>query len=99
MSVWKGKMDTLCYDERQADGREDCEVKIAGDEIVVSYEQYDEYVLYRGREHGTGHFVLECLEREGKATLHQIPGSLILEGYWSEEGERGMWRIALQSAG
>jgi len=99
MSVWKGAMDTVYYDNSEADEREDCEVKIAGDAIAVSYSEDGEFVLYRGRDHGQGHFVLECPERRGKATLHQLPGSTILEGYWSEEGYRGMWRIALQSAG
>ena len=99
MPVWKGKMDTLYYDTRTADGQVDCEVKMAENDIVVSYEQDGEFVLYGGREHGPGHFVLECLEQHGAATLHQLSGSTILEGYWSEEGDRGMWRIALQSAG
>lgn len=99
MPVWKGEMDTVYYDADEADEREACEVKVAGGEIVVSYSQDGEIVLYRGQEQGPGHFVLECPERLGKATLHQLQGSRILEGYWSEEGYRGMWRIVLQADG
>ena len=88
-------MDTVFYDETPAYEGEECEIRINGNEIVVSYKDDDEVVIYKGKDEGHGHFVLECPERKGKATLHQIPKSKFLEGFWIEEGYRGFWRITL----
>ena len=89
------KMDTVFYDETPAYEGEECEIKINGDEIVVSYKDEDGVVIYRGTDEGHGHFVLECPERNGKAVLHQIRNSKYLEGFWREEGDEGFWRITL----
>ena len=70
-------------------------VLIDGDRIVVDYVS-GETVVYKGEDLGHGHFELKGDGFDGRATLHQAPGTLILEGYWSEEGARGMWRIHLQ---
>ena len=91
----KAKMDTAYYDETTADEEEDCEIIINMDKIVVSYRYDNEVVVYKGKDEGHGHFVLECPDRKGKATLHQIPESKFLEGFWIEEGYKGFWRITL----
>jgi len=88
-------MDTVFYDDTPAYEGEECEIRIDNEEIVVSYKDDGGVVLYKGRDHGHGHFILECPELQGKATLHQIPQSRFLEGYWIEEGTRGFWRITL----
>jgi len=88
-------MDTAYYDETTADEEEDCEIIINMDKIVVSYRYDNEVVVYKGKDEGHGHFVLECPDRKGKATLHQIPESKFLEGFWIEEGYKGFWRITL----
>lgn len=88
-------MDSVFYDETPANEGEECEIRIDGNEIVVSYEDDDGVVIYRGKDEGHGHFVLECPERQARATLHQIPESRFLEGFWIEEGYRGFWRITL----
>jgi hypothetical protein len=62
---------------------------------VVSYEDDRGVVNYKGEGKGPGHFALESLERNGKATLHMFEGSTILEGFWIEEGWKGFWRITL----
>lgn len=92
MSVWLNSSAEIFHSE---DGpRTDCEVRIDGDEIVVSYED-DGRVIYRGQQVGPGHFNLKCPERGGSATLHRSPGVDFIEGFWTEGGTRGMWRITL----
>ena len=88
-------MDTVFYNETPAFEEEKCEIRITGNEIVISYRDDDDVIIYKGKDEGHGHFVLECPERQGKATLHQIPKSKFLEGFWIEGGYKGFWRIAL----
>ncbi|MCX5846688.1 MAG: hypothetical protein NTW12_10110 [Deltaproteobacteria bacterium] len=88
-------MDTVFYDETPADEGEECEIRINGNVIVLSYKDDNGVVIYEGKDKGHGHFVLKCPERQARATLHRIPNSKFLEGYWIEEGERGFWRITL----
>lgn len=95
MSVWKdSKVDLFFYDY-VASVNEPCEVRIDGDSIVVSYEDDGEYVVYKGQEHGIGHYELKASAVDGRASLHMFPDGKILEGYWVEQGQRGMWRIRL----
>ena len=94
MAVWHNcKMDTVSY--RAADEDEPCEVKIDENVIVVSYFDDGGAVNYVGANDGTGHFKLDCKERDGQATLHMFEGGRFLEGYWIEGGYRGFWRIRL----
>lgn len=97
MTAWNHcTADTLYYTEDSADTNETgFEVKIDDKEIVVSYEDDSGWVQYRGKNKDTGHFQLTCPERKGEASLHQFPGGKILEGFWVENGLRGMWRIYL----
>ncbi len=92
MAVWsKSEMETF-----HADGSYtiDCDVRIDGDQIVVSYFDNGS-VEYRGREVAEGHFTLACPSLNGRATLHRLPNSEYLDGFWTEGGERGMWRVSL----
>ena len=73
-----------------------CEVRISSGEIAVSYDGDTGPVTYSGKEVAPGHFKLEVVQPvRGRATLHQMPGDSVLEGWWIEEGEQGMWRIDL----
>ncbi len=95
MSVWSNsKVDILHYDG-EVSVNETCEVRIDGDSIVVSYEDAGGYTVYKGSVNGTGHFELEAPSVKGRASLHMFQGGKILEGYWVEDGSRGMWRITL----
>ncbi len=95
MTVWKKcRMDSFYYD-RAAIIR-DCEVKIDDSSIVVTYKTEDGWVNYSGRNAGTGHFELKCDVYDGHASLHRFLESVFLEGYWVENGEKGMWRIELE---
>lgn len=72
-------------------------MKINGPEIVVEYrgDVPGGWLRYVGREDGAGHYRLTCPERRGNATLHRFKDSDILDGFWSEDGQIGMWRIQI----
>ena len=91
----KALMDVLFYDETPAYEGVECEIRLGDGEIVVTYWEEDGVVLYRGREDGEGHYILECPAKNGKASLHSFPDSRYLEGWWIEEGYRGAWRVTL----
>jgi len=96
MTIYRGaRAWTYFSDTRVADSY-DIEVRFGQDgSIAVSYEGEDGRCLWLGSESGDGHYVLECEERRGRANLHRFGDGLILDGYWEESGERGMWRIEL----
>jgi hypothetical protein len=97
MAIWKNcRMDSFYYD-RAAIAGHPCEVRIDGTEIVVSYKWDGEWVSYNGSEVGEGDFELTCDEKRGHAYLYRRRDSAHLDGYWMEDGERGMWRITLDS--
>jgi len=102
MAIWKkSKMITLYYNEKSADD-DKCTVRINDKNIVVSYNEEGEplAVVYKGTEHGQGHYKLSREDGRGQASLHQFKNSLFLDGWWEEEGEegieKGMWRIELK---
>ncbi|MBW2622955.1 MAG: hypothetical protein JRD68_08615 [Deltaproteobacteria bacterium] len=95
MPTQNAKMDTVYYDKTGADLNEECEIRIDNQKIVVSYKDEEGMVVYKGNDTGCGHFELKCPERNGRATLHQTPQSKILEGFWTEGGEEGFWKITL----
>jgi hypothetical protein len=69
---------------------------------MVEYDDEGQRKQYRGfRGHDgnfdAGHFHLsmKSADSTGIATLHRFEDSSVLEGYWAEDGYRGMWRIKL----
>lgn len=101
MTIWRNVIaDTYYADRREpvlSQRGVGIEVRIDESEIVVSYEDEDGIVIYRGNNDGSGHFALNAPERDGKASLHRFPpDGNILEGSWVEDGARGMWRIELR---
>jgi len=97
MTIWKNcTVDTLFFSDQPAVTHEPgYQVKIDENEIVVSYQDDGEWVEYRGKNKGDGHFQLSCPDLKGEASLHQFPQGKILEGFWIEDGIQGMWRIRL----
>lgn len=60
MAIWKNcRVDTLCYDGQSYIG-EPCEIRIDDDSIVVSYKTDDGWVIYTGKNDGSGHFDLRA---------------------------------------
>jgi hypothetical protein len=91
--MWKHSF-MMCF---YADGElseTSCQVRISRGGIAVSYVDGGE-VVYEGTEDTRGHFRLACKAVNGRATLHRFPDGDILEGFWTEAGNRGMWRIQL----
>lgn len=95
MEIWKNcRYDTLYYDS-EAVIDEVCDVTIDKDKISVSYDYDGKRVTYLGQMNGPGHYELQCPEMHGRATLHRFETGRVLEGYWTEGGGHGMWRITL----
>lgn len=96
MSHYKNATSGTYFLGKEAAESSACEVRITEKgEIVVSYETDDGYTIYKGQEQGKGHYLLESDEPFGRGSLHRFEGSQILEGYWEEDGSKGMWRIEL----
>lgn len=95
------KMDTIYYDDDEAAEGDECEIRQEDNgRLVVSYEDGDEYVTYSGKGID-GHYTLTCTshrEKNGRASLHHMNNSRILEGFWIEDGWKGLWRIYLPKA-
>jgi hypothetical protein len=99
MDVFKQSfMDT--YSSGHSEGVEydwPCSVRIDEEMIVVEYSDDQDIVVYRGSSSGPGHYRLQKDGGRGDATLHRFPGGKILEGFWIEDVQQGMWRIRLKN--
>lgn len=96
MTIWKNSRADVYYTDSLPDLNDlGYEVRITGDEMVISYEGEVGWVNYTGKDLGGGHFELTSPEVKGRAMLHRLPESDILEGNWSEDGDNGMWRVYL----
>ena len=96
MTIWKNsKMTILYFDERPSTDLH-CIVSLDEREIIVKCDD-GEPERYSGKNDGSGHFQLtRDGDNKDKSSLHRFPDSLIMEGYWTEDGGRGMWRIELK---
>ena len=94
VKIWRDCKVDIFYYEGDAD-IEKCEVRFEGNKIVVSYKDEGGYTTYSGESQGEGHFELTAPSVRGMATLHMFSKGRILEGYWREGGDGGMWRIFL----
>ena len=89
---------SIYYDDKPADMDIDCIVVMDGNEIELKYDQEGgRFWSWKGASQGEGHYVVRANNRRNNAVLHQIPQSEYLNGYWSEGGFRGMWRVKLGS--
>jgi len=93
VSNWKRSPFASYYN--RGSGAE-CKVRIDGSKIVLSYEQHDGLTIWEGEEVAPGHFKLTCARKSGRATLHRMPGEDLIDGYWTEGPNEGMWRIQLK---
>lgn len=79
----------------------DCIVELSPNECIVRFDEFHSGslspVCWKGNAQSPGHYVLQEICREGRATLHQVPESIYLEGYWKERGYHGMWRVTLKA--
>lgn len=72
-----------------------CKVRIDDEMIVIEYMHDNELCTYRGHSTGAGHYRLQAVGFRGDGTLHRFSGAPILEGFWVEEAQQGMWRVRL----
>lgn len=95
MTIWSNsRFETYFADGSLAeDGA--CVVKIDAGEIRVEYGNTQIPTCYVGFEDAAGHFYLQCDNPVGETFLHRMPGNNILNGWWKENGQQGMWRIHL----
>lgn len=94
MEVFDGaRMDV--YHSEGVDFDWPCKVRIDEEMIVIEYMHDTERCIYRGHSSGSGHYRLQADGFRGDGTLHRFPGGSILEGFWIEEVQQGMWRIRL----
>jgi hypothetical protein len=94
MSNWKNSELSSFY--RKVD-KGSVQVQISGSRMLISYEQFDGSTIWKGEEVSPGHFELTCARKNGRATLHRVPGQDdLIEGYWVTGKDQGMWRIQLK---
>jgi hypothetical protein len=98
MGIWENSlMITAFFDETPAIEDDDCVARIDEKSIEISYDDEDGNVIYRGKNDGSGHFELNCPERNGHASLHMFKNGKFVDGYWVEGGYKGFWRIELRN--
>ena len=95
------QMTIVYFDGECADEGMVCTVKLDKSNILVEYEDETDnsskiLVQYVGKSRSEGHYELSCPEQGGRATLHCFKDAKVLEGFWVEDGYRGMWRIFLK---
>lgn len=96
MTIWKNCTADLYYNDDTPELRDPgYEVRLEGDELVISYQSDGRWISYKGQDQGGGHYPLTADSIQGSAMLHRAPDAEILEGYWSENGSSGMWLVYL----
>ena len=97
-TIFKNCTLSIFYEDRPADLEIACIVALSDRELELKYDQEDgSFWSWKGDSKGDGHFVLFANQQRhlGRATLHRLPGSMYLEGYWLEGSYKGMWRVKL----
>ena len=87
-----GKMETYRA-EGDATFDQPCSVTFENGFITIYYLDDETACYYKGQAKAPGHYELQAVDFDGRATLHGFKDSRILEGSWIEESRRGMWRI------
>ena len=96
MAIWKNCTCDIYYQDEGAALRDPgYEVRIDGDELVISYEGDQGWINYKGKDQGGGHYALTADVVNGRALVHRAPDAEIVEGCWDEDGCFGMWRFYL----
>lgn len=96
MTIWKNCTCDIYYRDEGAELNDPgYEIRIDGDELVISYEGEHGWINYKGKDLGGGHYALTADAVEGRAMVHRAPNAEIIEGCWEEQGYLGMWRFYL----
>ncbi|WP_194724047.1 hypothetical protein [Noviherbaspirillum malthae] len=96
MKHWVGCTSTVYNGDGVWEDTEPYDVRISSKEVVVSYPgDKGRAVIWRGDNDGSGRFELRAEGMDGFARLYLSRDGDVLEGYYREEGQVGMWQIAL----
>ena len=75
---------------------DDCEVRLEGAALTVSYFDDEGPVVFVGSASAErGHFELVCRSRPRRGTLRRSDDGHLLRGSWQEGDLRGRWEISL----
>ena len=94
--LWANSELISYYGDSRTMDNDRCDVRIGEGRISLTYYWDDGgSQTYSGPEIEPGHFRVTASLGEGKGILHRLKDSLILDGWWAEDGAEGMWRIIL----
>ena len=89
-------MDTY-YQDQPAHLGSDCILSFNDDECELKYDDDDgKFWSWKGIAQGQGHYKLKANHSGAQGSLHMFEGARIMDGYWSENGFKGMWRVYLK---
>jgi len=89
-------LDIAYFDAR--DARSDVPAQVTLDArgmTLVAPDAKGDKVLWHGERRGQGHYVLSAPDARMQGSLHRFADSVVLEGFWRNERERGFWRLHL----
>ncbi len=96
MALWKNCTADIYYHDDAPELKDPgYQVRIDGDEMVISYKGDRGWVNYQGKDLGGGHYELRAPDVDGRALMRRAPDAEIIEGCWQENGWSGMWRVRL----
>lgn len=97
--IYKNCKLSIYHQDRPADLEIHCIVVVEGDELELKYDQEDgSFWSWKGSDQGCGHYLVYANSgRRGRAVLHHLRSTSYLNGYWAENGLKGMWRVELGS--
>ena len=77
-------------------GDDDCEVRLEGNALTVSYFDDEGPVVFVGAASAEpGRFELVCRSRPRRGTLERSDDGHVLRGSWQEGDLQGCWEISL----
>lgn len=95
--IYKNSLMSLYYTDRPADTDLECIVVVGENKIELKYDQEDgQFWSWKGELNSPGHYLVYANYPGSRGTLHHLEQMKYLEGYWVENGYRGMWRIQLE---
>jgi hypothetical protein len=94
--LWEGcRVEVVPETGESSFDDDDCDVRLEGDRLVVTYWDDDGVVVFDGSRDADGVFDLWCRSRPRRAELRFSPETRALAGSWTQEENRGTMRIVL----
>lgn len=94
--MFNATIEIAYFDARNTRGDVPAQVMLDGRGLtLVMADTAGEAVLWHGERRGQGHYALSAPIAGMEGSLHRFADSLILEGFWRKDQERGFWRLKL----